>query len=450
MSIEHVRSPQSIAMRILTLTNTYLPSTNGVARAVSDTTAALRGRGHEVLVVAPEQESRMQREDVVRVPAVCLATDAEYAVPYPVVGQLAARVSELRPQIVHTNHPFFLGDTALRIASTRGVPLVLTYHTRWGRIGGDALDSELVRAFLEEMNTDYANRCDWVVAPSTPLATALRQRGVRTPVSVIPTGTSYQRFSSGDRPRGRRRAGLPESALVVGHVGRLAPEKNLDLLAQGVAAFLVAHPRARFLLVGAGPCREQMLATMQARNVAARVHATGELHDQDLVDAYAAMDVFAFASRTETQGLVLAESLAAGIPIVAVDDPVVRESVDSRGIGRLVEARPSAFARALADMVAVLGGNLARVRSAARKRARELSLSRTAGDLERVFSGIVARSTPHADARRWHGLRSLLALWGGRGLSAGRALVSRLRRHPGSSCKNDGVGDSKRFASRSG
>jgi 1,2-diacylglycerol 3-alpha-glucosyltransferase len=131
--------------------------------------------------------------------------------------------------------------------------------------------------------------------------------------------------------------GIPEDAFVVGHVGRLAKEKNLDFLSKAVASFLQAHPDAHFLLVGSGAHEDAVISCLHDAGVDERVHWTGALTGRFLVSAYRAMDVFAFASHSETQGMVITEAMAAGAPVVAIDAPGVREVVNSGVNGIMLE-----------------------------------------------------------------------------------------------------------------
>lgn len=337
-------------MNILTLTNTYSPHVGGVARSVAAFTAEYRRRGHRVLVVAPVFPHTPPHEpDVLRVPAIQNFNASDFSVVLPIHPPLTARLDAFQPDIVHSHHPFLLGMTAMRIARRRHLPLVFTHHTLYERythyVPGD---SPALKRFAIELATRYANLADQVFAPSESIRDLLQQRGVVTPVAVVPTGVCLEHFARGDGAAFRRARGIPADAYVVGHLGRLAPEKNLDFLAQGVAQFLARHPPAHFLLVGTGPSEADIRARFAEAGLAARLHIAGVLQQQALADALHAMDVFAFASTSETQGMVLTEAMAAGLPVVALDAPGVREVVRDRYNGRLLgEADAEAFSAAL-------------------------------------------------------------------------------------------------------
>jgi len=205
-----------------------------------------------------------------------------------------------------------------------------------------------------DLPTAYANLCDGVIAPSDSLARLIRRRGVKTPMEVVPTGIDTEAFAKGDGARFRRKFKLPPKAFVVGHVGRLAPEKNLPYLAESVAIFLQKNTSAWFLVVGGGPSEEKMREIFKKHGVDSRLILAGSHTGQSLHDAYSAMDVFAFSSRSETQGLVIAEAMAAGAPVVALNASGVREVVNTGKNGFLLptSTRPAEFARQIQRLAA--------------------------------------------------------------------------------------------------
>ncbi len=325
-------------MNILMLTNTFTPHVGGVARSVQGFTNAYRRLGHRVLVIAPIFEGTPATEtDVVRLPAVQHFRGSDFSIPMPVPRRVVVALRSCAPQIVHSHHPFLLGDTALRVAATHDIPVVFTHHTMYEKythyVPGD---SPRLKRFTVDLVTGYCNLCDAVIAPSETVAELLLQRGVEVPIEVIPTGVNTEIFSAGDGASFRKWAELPPDVFVVGHAGRLAPEKNPAFLAEAVARFLLLQDRAHFLVVGAGPSEPDIRKTFETYGLTSRLHMVGVLDWTALAGAYRAMDVFAFASQTETQGMVLTEAMTSGVPVVAIDAPGVREVVRDRENGRLL------------------------------------------------------------------------------------------------------------------
>jgi 1,2-diacylglycerol 3-alpha-glucosyltransferase len=381
-------------MRVVMMTNTYLPHVGGVARSVESFSNALRKNGLSVMVVAPEFPGMPETEtDVVRVPAIQRFNGSDFSVRLPVPGLLTEPLDRFHPDIIHAHHPFLLGDTALRVASGRGIPLIFTHHTLYEEYTHYVSnESDALKRFVIDLSTGYANLCDHVIAPSQSVSALLQQRGVTTPITVVPTGVDMERFGRRSGKRYRQSAGIPADAFVCGHIGRLAPEKNLMFLTRAVAAFLRSRPEAWFLVAGTGPLEEEMKAHFAGEGVSDRVRFAGILQGRDLVNAYAAMDLFVFASQSETQGMVLVEAMAAGTPVLAVDASGVREVVRDGVNGRkLALEDQDSFTSAMA-WFADLPEDARRTMSRnARKSARSMSMEVSAEKLTSIYASVIKK-----------------------------------------------------------
>ncbi len=403
-------------MNILMMTNTYWPHVGGVARSIAAFTACYRARGHSVLVVAPEFPGMPEDEpDVVRIPAIQNFNGSDFSVVLPVPGHLERAVRQFEPAIVHSHHPFLVGSAALRVASWQSCPLVFTHHTMYEDythyVPGD---SEALKRFVVQLSTSYANVCDHVVAPSESIAGVLAERGVTTPVDVVPTGVATAEFAHGDGRRIRDWLGIPTDAPVVGHLGRLAPEKNLTFLADALARLASARPEAHCLVVGSGPSADDIARVFEQADVGDRLHFAGQLSGRDLVDAYHAMDVFAFASLTETQGMVLAEAMAAGLPVVALDAPGAREVVRDGANGRLLACQDAAaFAEATAGLLALDGDARRQCREAVAATADRFDRQACADRALAIYQGLESgTSWDEGEHDAWHrSLRRIRAEW---------------------------------------
>jgi glycosyltransferase involved in cell wall biosynthesis len=291
-------------------------------------------------------------------------------------------------------------------------------------------DSEALKRFVVDLATRYANLCDRVVAPSESIAAVLHRRGVTAPVSVIPTGVRLERFEHGDGFGFRAAMGIPPAAFLVGHLGRLAPEKNLEFLAEAVAAFLDGEPRAHFLIVGRGPSEQPVRDVFARHGLTDRLHLAGILDEPRLAGCYQAMDVFAFASKSETQGMVLTEAMAAGVPVVALDAPGAREVVSDGRNGRLLESAATvAEFRAGLEWVAGLSDDgRRRLERGATETAADFSMTRCADKALALYrelrhGAFVGRRDEY---KSWAAVRRLIAtewdLLKGTATAAGAAL----------------------------
>jgi 1,2-diacylglycerol 3-alpha-glucosyltransferase len=341
-------------MKILMMTNTYSPHVGGVARSIRSFTEEFRRRGHRVVVVAPFFDGTPGEElDVVRVPAWRHLGGSDFSVPLPAPGLLTAALGDFRPDVVHSHHPFLLGGTALAVARVHGAPLVFTHHTLYEQYTHyGPMDSPAAKRFIIRFATGYANLVDRVFAPSQTLAEDLRRRGVKTPVTVVPTGVDLSLWRGGDGGRYRRAKGIPAEAFLVGHFGRLAQEKNLRFLGKAVVRFMKKRPNSCFLLAGIGPMGAPLERLFEREGLIRRFYREERQDPAVVCDSLHALDAFAFSSQSETQGMVLTEAMACGVPVVALDGPGVRDVLEDGGNGRsLTSGNEGDFAAAL-DWVA--------------------------------------------------------------------------------------------------
>lgn len=343
-------------MKICMFTNTYVPHIGGVARSVHFFAEDLRALHHQVLVVAPTFPEQVHaREDkgrVLRVPAVQNFNGSDFSVRIPMPFIIAQGIHAFEPDIIHSHHPFLMGDAALRAARRHNLPLIFTHHTLYEEYTHYVpLDSPVLKKFVIDLSTRYANLCNRVVAPSASIAHTIRRRGVIRPVTEIPTGVDIEFFARGRRSRFRKSHGIAEDSWVVGHLGRLAPEKNLRYLTEAVAEFIARHQQAVFLVVGNGSSQREISRIFAQKNLSRKLIMAGSQSGQDLSDAYSAMDLFVFSSKSETQGMVLLEAMAAGKPVVALDASGVREVLRDGQNGRLLPADASrqTFANAIEE-----------------------------------------------------------------------------------------------------
>ncbi|QUE53301.1 glycosyltransferase [Luteolibacter ambystomatis] len=381
-------------------TNTYLPHVGGVARAVSTLAEECRRLGHEVRIVAPEFEGAEDSPEVLRVPAIQNFNGSDFSVRLPSPGLIREFIDEFAPDLIHSHHPFLLGDAALREGWRIGVPVVFTHHTLYEQYTHYVpLDSPALKRAAIQLATEYCNLCQQVIAPSQSVADLLMARGVTTPVMELPTGVDTAFFATGEGSDVRNSAGIAPEAFVIGHVGRIAHEKNLAYLAKAVDIHLGRNPDSVFVVVGDGGAMDEVRKSMIGHD--GRFHALGVRSGKDLADAYAAMDLFVFASQSETQGLVLAEAMSCGCPVVALDGPGVREVVEDGVNGRLLPSDESeeAFATAL-DQVAGDAGRMAAWRQEAVKTASRFDRSKCAERMLALYGEVLANYRKGDEAER--------------------------------------------------
>jgi len=323
---------------------------------------------------------------VIRVPALQNFYGSKFSIKLPLDKVFSAALGEFKPDIIHAHHPFLMGDTALRFAYEQKTPLVFTHHSLYEENVGD---SETVKKFVTELATGYANCCDHVVAPSESVAALIRARGVKTQITVIPTGLDLTQYR-GTAGNFRKQFGILNDAFVVGYVGRLSPEKNLPFLARAIAPFLKKEKSAVFLVVGSGPSEAELRGYFREMKLGDRLVLTGEMKGDKLIQAFQSLDVFAFSSQSETQGMVLNEAMAAGTPVVAVDAPGVRDIVRDKVNGCLVAREDEQdFCECLSWVYQRSPAERRKLIVGAKKTSKEFSMPHCASKALEIYSGLL-------------------------------------------------------------
>jgi glycosyltransferase involved in cell wall biosynthesis len=336
-------------MRITLVTETYAPQVNGVSRTLGQLVRALEARGDEVQVIQPRYPEPTGRPRSVEVRALSLPFYRELYLPLPPFGGPRRALDAFRPDIVHIATEATLGLWALRHCRKRRIPVVSSFHTNFDQYADHYRVGWLRRTIWRYLRW-FHNSTRETYVPSRATRDSLTARGFERLV-LWPRGVDCGLFHR-DRPgraRVRQALGLPDDAVVIGHVSRIAVEKNVAWLGEALAEVQRRRPdRVRLLIVGDGPARPELEAKLGPAAAFAG-YRTGD----DLCDHYAACDLFAFASLSETFGNVVLEAMATGLPVVAVRAGGPGEIVQDGSTGYLVEpdAPPEAMARRLVDLV---------------------------------------------------------------------------------------------------
>jgi len=377
-------------MRIALFTECYHPIVNGVVVSVSTFARELAKQGHQVRIYAPSFPGHCDSEEHVhRLPSISLPTSPRYPLAIPFGSHLHSRsITAYQPDVVHAQHPFVTGREARRWARRLNRPLLLTYHTLIHAYAHYVpLPRPLVRALAVRVSRDFSNSADTVIVPTRSVADLLRSYGVWRPMEVIPTGIDLDLVDEHRRPA-RADYGIPDDVPVIAYSGRIAKEKNLDLLIRAFSLLPSGLREAHLLLVGGGPWHAQCSGLAESLGLANRVHFTGYLPRSRVFDCVASADVFAFASLTDTQGVAVLEAMALSRPPVAVRSGAVADVIRDGVDGVLVDPTPDALAAGLSavlesrDFRQALAGH-------ARARAEEFSASRMTEKLVRLYARLI-------------------------------------------------------------
>ncbi|MDR9439734.1 MAG: glycosyltransferase [Halomonas sp.] len=311
-------------LTILMISDVYLPRVNGVSTSITSFCAALERLGHSVTLICPAYPvGQTDRPGVLRIASRSVPGDPEdRMMRYREVLALAPELVTQAFDLIHVHTPFVAHSAGIALGERLGIPVVATYHTlfeeylhhyvRW-------LPRRWLRFVARRLSVRQCHQLDALVVPSLAMRDVLSRYGVKAPMAVIATGLALEAFT---QPRTtddfRARYGLPSMARLLLYVGRTAHEKNIGFLIEMLPWVLAKHPDTRLVITGEGPARAALTRQAQAVGVGEAVHFLGYLdRDGPLQAAYRAADAFVFASRTETQGLVLLEALALGTPVVS-------------------------------------------------------------------------------------------------------------------------------------
>jgi len=335
-------------MRVGIFTESYPPLINGVSTSVQTLTAQLESAGHDVFVFTSRYPRyKDERPGVYRYPSVNTLVEPDYVVPVPFSPRITRAIASLKLDIVHSQSPFFLGLVARRTARALNLPHIATNHTLYTEYAHylPLPTVGVTRRLLVGWMHRFYNSCDHVLAPSELTRRVLVDRyQVETPVSVVPTAIPAPPYVLARPADTRQEFGLPPDARILLYVGRLAPEKNLDLLLRAFAVIAGKTSDTYLVLAGSGKSRRSLESHAKALGIHRRTRFAGFLSRTKLDPLYQASDIFLFPSKTETQGLAVGEALAAGLPCVVVNSGGAPEAIRDGVDGFLVEDRPEAMA----------------------------------------------------------------------------------------------------------
>jgi glycosyltransferase involved in cell wall biosynthesis len=410
-------------MRIAVFTESYEPIVNGVSVCVTTLRDELVRRGHDVFIFAPRYEGfKDPHPSVFRWPARHTVLMRDYPFPVTFAPEMRRAFEALKVDVVHTQTPFILGVTGSRWARRLGIPIVSTNHTLYTEYAHyvPVRPRSLTKLVLVKLMKWYYAGCDAVVVPSHPVESILRSYGIKTRIEVIKTGVVAAAPPGPDQNRNvRARHGVAEDGFLLLYVGRIAREKNLEMLlrafrsvtehcrrhseqreespAQGQILHCVQNDMCgkdvRLLLVGGGPALAETRELAGRLGLTDRLEFLGMLSRPQIDPLYAAADAFVFPSTTETQGIAICEALSAGLPVVAVNAGGIPENIQRGVDGFLTDDDPDQFADRIEFLITHEPERRA-MSARARENACSFSIERMVGDVERLYASVIDANRP--------------------------------------------------------
>lgn len=371
-------------MRIGFFTDGFLPQPNGVATSVFESAKELERRGHEVFIIAPNYPGYIDRDlNVIRLASVKVAQQPETRLALHLPDKALRRVMGMDFDIIHGHSGATVSLIGWEVARAKKIPFVITCHTLWNRYTHYILKGKVIKPRMMERATKiFANRSDCVIAPTGRVEKELRHYGVKKPIVVVPSGIDIDKFAGAAPGFLRKKIKVPQDPIVL-FVGRLGREKSVDFLIKVFALALKDEPNLHFVIVGDGPDKKKLQALAHRLKVTPSIHFLGDIKNEEMHKVYKDASVFVFSSTTETQGLVVPEALASGVPVVAIDDPAY-ECIENGKNGYLVKRDTSEFAVKILSILK--NAPLAKEMSdAARESSKQFSVQKTVDSFEEIY-----------------------------------------------------------------
>lgn len=344
-------------------TEGYLPQLNGVAISVEASVKALEKRGHKVYVFAPQIPGyKDKRDNVYRLPSVNVNKRADFRFATYFSRKSLMLASKIEFDIIHGHSGGPVTMLGWQVARLKGIPYVLTYHTMWSQYTHYVLKGKIVDpGMIKTASRIMGNWSDNIIAPTRKIKSELLKYGIDIPITVIPSGVDTEAFAKAKKGYLRKKLKIAQNEKILLYVGRLGKEKSVEDLVKMFHQLSKNNPGTSLVFVGDGDERQNLAKLAENLGISAKVYFTGNIDPVEIPGVYADADVFVFASRTETQGMVILEAMAAGVPVVAIEDTAFKELIHSQKNGILVR-NISGFSLSVEKLLRdkIYAGNLSR------------------------------------------------------------------------------------------
>lgn len=349
-------------MRIAIFTNNYLPNSFGVANSVESFRKEFEKMGHAVYIFAPHWPGYVDANpNVFRYPSIDIKFKIRFPLAVPYSWKIRKILKELDIDIIHAQHPNLLGSAARRwarrLARRRGgkrIPLIFTWHTRYDLYANYApfIPPKIAAGFMIKKAVGFANGANAVIVPTGSMIPIIKGWGVKNKNIVpIATGVEIKQLENADRKMIREKYGVRDDETLLFVIARFTKEKNMEFLFRSAIRVLKRNKKVKFMAAADGYLRPVLEKLVAEKGVEDQVIFAGHISDDIKKHYFAASDIFVFASKSETQGMVITEAMYMGLPIVAVDATGPSSLVENNENGFLVKENEEEFAGAVEKLI---------------------------------------------------------------------------------------------------
>ena len=394
-------------MKIVYFTDTFYPRVDGVGVSISNFCKNfLKNKNNKITIICPKYNNsndnpKIEGMTIQRIPSLPLFPYKDLRIVLPLLGRIKKIISEEKPDIIHIHSQGPLGYLGILCAKYYRIHCVGTYHTLLTEHLAHIYLNKYLFSFLEKktrlrdkvnqmlrkiiwtINSKIYNQCDLVIVPSKSVKSFLKENGVQRKIIVISNGVDINLFSP--------KSVYSKNASKILYVGRVSYEKNLDLLVNEFAKALrnlndVNHD-IKLTIIGDGPALESVRSLVSSLCIKDKVNFLGTIPNNKLPRYYREHDIFVTASTLETQGLVILEAMASGLPVIAVNKYAIPDSVKDGYNGCLVNDPREIHTKielmiSNPELIKKLGKN-------ARKSVKKHDLIKTNNKLESVYGGLI-------------------------------------------------------------
>ena len=311
-------------MNILIISDVYFPRINGVSTSIQTFKSEFERSGHTVTLIVPRYgEDDAEDESILRIDSRNIPYDPEdRMMKSSCIRRLIPKLKKYNFDLIHIQTPFVAHYSGIKIAKVLGIPCVITYHTLFEEYLYHYIPfvpKQVLRFFARRFSSSQCNQAQGVIAPSSIIVELLKDYGVKNNIQIIPTGINSKKFETGNGNKFRKAFNIPDNRKILLNVSRVAFEKNIGLLIEVLNRIKKQLPEIMLVIAGEGPAKNAYKQQANELGLDDNIAFVGYLdRNSELIDCYHCADIFVFSSVTETQGLVLLESMASGTPVVSV------------------------------------------------------------------------------------------------------------------------------------